>query len=291
MNTSVIYPPDWHFADVFSASDLSVGDLVPVSMEKHIFGGASCSNCDGRAVLYAREITAFGPVTWIDGKMFHSRIVHAPCPVCQGAQLEHWLLENCGLSDKELNGKPATDVTISGSKPAKGQEEAFSVAARLLKELPAPRSWALFTGDNGRGKTHILFGLVNECRRKKVWALYSKSASILEAIRESYDDPGGSVTAAIRRRYENVPVLVVDELDRVRWSEWAAEQLFEILDARTLSGKATWFASNLGPSALEKTHGSLKAIVSRISAGEIVAVQGYDLRPASQPALPEHFID
>ena len=181
------------------------------------------------------------------------------------------------------------EISLKDKQPNKRQSAARLVAETLLNELPLPKSWALFTGDNGRGKTHLLCALVNGCRSGRVWSQYTKSATVLDDLRQSYNDPDGSATLVIRRRYENIPVLIVDELDRVKWTDWAAEQLFAILDARYMAKKATWFGSNLGPSALESLSGTTKALVSRMSSGEIVALNGPDFRPLEQPKMMDRF--
>jgi hypothetical protein len=283
------YPPDWEFADTSNPRSLAVGDLFEIALEspKH---PPACPNCGDHRVMYARRVTASHRiVTWIGGTKVFAETITAPCPVCQGDALQAWLAEQSGLAGMILDGKPALDIRVADVQPLSGQEAAFELAWRILSELPDTRTWALFSGDFGRGKTHLLAGLVNGARLAGTYAIYTKSESILSALRATYESNAAETTAEVRRRFEFVPVLAVDELDRVQWTEWAGEQLFAILDERYSHGRATWFASNTGPSALASTNRSLGALVSRISAGEIVAVTGSDLRPMIQEGLPDRF--
>src|SRR3989304_5021578 len=159
----------------------------------------------------------------------------APCPVCQGEQLQRWLEQSSGLEGLYLDGKHALDVRVAGEHPLSGQEEAFKIAWALLSELPAPKTWALFSGDYGRGKSHILVGLVNGCRLAGVWAQYVTTEQMLERIRSTYDPMSAvETTAEVRRHFGMVPVLVVDELDRVKWTEWAGERRGALFNQRYL---------------------------------------------------------
>lgn len=282
--TEIIYPPDWHFSERSHVNHIVIGDLFPVVM----FGAGDkikCLNCMDQEFVYCREITRSGPLHWIGNRRFHSNLRSAPCPVCRGDYLGEWLSQNCGLLGMELNDKPALEITIVDVSPSKGQEDAFQAAWNLLAELPMPKTWALFSGEYGRGKTHILAGLVNACRVAGVYALYSKSETILSELKDTFTEGSTKTTDQVRRKFESVPVLVVDELDRVKWTEWAGEQLFAILNARYDRGRPAWFASNLGPTALSEKAEPLAALVSRLSAGIMVAVGGADLRPQQQGAL------
>jgi hypothetical protein len=283
-----IIPPDWVFPQRDKAAAIQVGDRLRVELVDLAIPAGACGNCGGLEQVFSRLVRSSGPVTYVEGRRIHAELQGAPCPVCQGDALARWLTENCGLAGLHLDDKPALDVRVADQRPSLGQEAAFKYAWALLAELPDPHTWALFTGDYGRGKTHVLAGLVNGCRLAGTWALYTSTEAILERLRRTYDPQASAEsTEDVRRRFEDVPVLVVDELDRVKWTDWAGEKLVAILNARYLQRRATWFASNLGPKALAAKVEPLAALVSRISSGYVVVLEGPDLRPAFQPELPE----
>jgi hypothetical protein len=294
MTIARTFPPGWHFASKPDPRRLAVGDLLAIEPEPS-HRQPACANCDDHEVMYARRVTGPGRVvTWVGGARVHAELISGPCPVCQGDALDQWLAANSGLAGIELDGKPALEIRLTEQAPLPGQEAAFQAAWSLAAEIPAARTWALFSGDFGRGKTHLLCGLVNACRLARVYALYTKSERILSELRETFQPGALEDTGSIRRKYELVPALAVDELDRVKWTEWAGEQLFAILDQRHLHGRATWFASNQGPAALARTNPTLGALVSRISAGRVAELEGDDLRPAAQdelPGLPDYLHD
>jgi len=289
------WPPDWKFTKFDHPRQLVPGDLLPVAVSTSptILAHCACSNCGDIHVVYARRIGSKGKPTWIEGRELRAELIASPCPVCRGDALDEYLAEVSGLDGLVLDGKTMLSIRIADVKPLPGQDEAFRVAWQLLSELPEPHSWALFSGDYGRGKTHILAGLANGCRLARMRSLYATSEQILSALKATYDDGATERTAAVRYRFETVPVLVLDEVNRVRWTTWAGEQLFAVLNARHTGGRATWYGSNLGPSALEQTSEELAALVSRMSSGYMVALTGEDLRPVGRRngTLPDRFVE
>jgi len=289
------WPPDWKFRLFDHPRQLVPGDLLPVAITTSAatLAHCECSNCGDIRYVYGRRIAPKGKITWIEDRELRAEMVAAPCPVCRGDALDEYLAEVSGLAGLVLDGKKMLDIRVAEAKPLPGQEEAFRVAWQLLSEIPDPRSWALFSGDYGRGKSHILAGLANGCRLARIRCLYSTSEQILSALKATYDEGATARTTAVRYWFEAVPVLVLDEVNRVRWTSWAGEQLFAILNGRYSMGRATWFGSNLGPSALEQTSEELAALVSRMSSGYMVSLTGEDLRPAGRRngVLPDRFIE
>lgn len=292
---SILYPATWSFGDT-AGDRLSLNALIPAGVPPS-GSTADCANCSGYGTVFAKQVTdrISLPLVRLGGHRYHLSIVAAACPVCQGGALKQWLLVNSGLDGLVLEGKPMADIRVAEVPPAFGQGDAFAAAWQILSELPAPKTWALFSGRFGTGKTHILAGIVNGSRLAGVHARYAHSASILDEIRETFDDRAARTTAEVVTEYVRVPLLAVDEVDRIRWSEWAETQLFHLLEARYQAGRSTVFASNLGPIELEELGSTAAAIVSRISSGLVVALTGGDLRPqggvpdAQVNGLPERF--
>jgi len=292
---STLYPGTWNFPED-SDDRLPLNALIPAAVPPS--GGIlNCANCGDVGTVFAKQVTdrISLPLVQVGRHRYHLSLISAPCPVCQGGALEQWLLVNSGLDGLVLEGKPMPEIRVVDTPPAFGQAEAFSAAWQILSELPAPKTWALFSGRFGTGKTHILAGIVNACRLAGLHARYVHSAGILDEIRETFDDRAARTTAEVVAEYVRVPLLAVDELDRIRWSEWAETQLFHLLEARYQAGRSTVFASNLGPLELEGIGSTAAAIVSRISSGIVVALTGGDLRPQggvpeSTTGLPERFV-
>jgi chromosomal replication initiation ATPase DnaA len=78
---------------------------------------------------------------------------------------------------------------------------------------------------------------------------------------------------------ESLPVLCIEEVDRVNLTGWARETLHRLLDARYNQRREllTVLASNLAPEQLPADFGYL---ASRMRGGQVVEVAGLDMRPA-----------
>lgn len=74
-----------------------------------------------------------------------------------------------------------------------------------------------------------------------------------------------------------MPLLAVDEVDRVSLTQWTSETIFRILDARYQSAdrRATLLVSNTAPDAMKAEYAYL---VSRMRSGQIIPLSGADMR-------------
>lgn len=105
----------------------------------------------------------------------------------------------------------------------------------LLKKYPAAKF--VIAGDFGTGKTHFFWALYAEAvrRDRRVWAGTARSliAEFQKAVElsqsgERYDPP---IRAEELRQNHTPYSIFLDDIDKARATEYAAEQLFEIIDA------------------------------------------------------------
>lgn len=291
------YGPDYHkhlpeglnLGDPERPEQLKVGQ----SLIAHLPPTGDCHNCrDPNGAIYVWTVTDNPRATphWFNQTVRRYAKLNAyPCPVCRADLRTRWLVEHSGLLGLELEGKPAIDLRIRSFEPKAGQTGAWRVALALIEEIPKPTSPALFFGEPGTGKSHVLMCLVNACRVMNLWAHYTTSEAILRRLRSSFGQDSGVDLGALRAEYESMDALAIDELHAVNWTDWASEQLFAIIEARHLRGTATWFASSLIPSELRNLAPPLAAILSRVSAGYQVGLTAPDQRPEQRPLgeLPE----
>lgn len=108
-------------------------------------------------------------------------------------------------------------------------------------------------GANGLGKTLLLQTFTAESIRLRIKSKYSTMANILEELRAAYSDeqPYGEFSRR-SKFYCEVPVLCIDEFDRIKLTEFAVEKIQSIVDARYRSAmnreSITIIASNEQPS-------------------------------------------
>ncbi len=90
-------------------------------------------------------------------------------------------------------------------------------------------------GGVGTGKSHLLAALVHAARGAGQQALFVDTATLLAKIRATFD--GGSEAvgiggAAIMEGLQRTPLLMIDDLDKIKPSAWATEVIWQLVSAR-----------------------------------------------------------
>jgi DNA replication protein DnaC len=203
---------------------------------------------------------------------YTGRIEATPCPICQSGHKAEYLWRISGLTDADKN------TTIEDFRDLRGKEKARQAAIDLLAMNQSPYGFLTLWGSFGVGKSMLLKCLVNGFRLIGLLAHYTTLADLLATVREKFGEGSGSVEAAIDY-YRAIPVLAMDEIDRVNMTPWATETTYRLLDSRFNSRDelVTVIACNLSPLQLPAEFGYL---ASRMRGGQVVEVGGADLRPA-----------
>lgn len=210
------------------------------------------------------------------------------CPVCGGLGFvkdEHdkmhpcpnrsaWALfrgERYGLSEAERSLTWKKVVNANRVKPA---------VTTVRRALERGAGWVYLWGPPGLAKTLILKTAVAVSQEGHIEAAYTRMAEVLDDMRAAYDTH--SPSAESQRRLDwwaGLPILAIDEFDRVRDTEYAAERQFLLMDRRyekALRGASvTLLAGNTDPALLDGY------LYDRIRDGRfrVVQMNGSSLRP------------
>ncbi len=120
---------------------------------------------------------------------------------------------------------------------------------RLLKNNPVGKY--VISGDFGTGKTHFFWALYSEAvkRDRRVWAGTARAliAEFQKAIEYSQNGERYALPITVEdlRQREISYSIFLDDLDKARATEYAAEQLFEIVDACYSFGHQLVVTTNL----------------------------------------------
>lgn len=166
-------------------------------------------------------------------------------------------------------------------------EYAYS-AARAITEDPVNSYNPLFIyGGVGLGKTHLLRAIGHEVNEKweqsnvKCIAAEQFTNEIIKAIRQNN-------TEAFKRRYRNVDMFLVDDVQFLSKTDTAQEEFFHTFNELHRKGKVTVFCSDRPPQEIGRIEERLR---SRFSMGLIVDIKppDYETRMAilQQKALRE----
>jgi len=176
-------------------------------------------------------------------------------------------------------------------------EQARFMAGRMVQEYPAQRAGLLFVGRVGIGKTHLATAVLRELiLNRGVTGLFCSYAELLTEIRDTYNDSGGAkyfrdedgnrwdTESQILNHVINVDVLLLDELGKVKASEWVLDKVREIIGGRYDKKRTTLITTNFPLDAKEPTEIALQEkigadMVSRLrEMCHIVDMEGPDYR-------------
>lgn len=187
--------------------------------------------------------------------------------------------EVCGIEFSELK-----KLTWKNVEDRPGNKIAKSTLMHTLNPAnPARKSIVYLHGGYGVGKTFLLQTAIAETVRAGIAAVYVPSLSgVMDNLRESYEqENSGSVLAARMEHWKTVPILAIDEIDRVKMSEFVSEKLFSIMDARYKTAKKnktiTLVASNEPPEIFD---GYLASRFRDVS-NAVIEIKDSDLRKRS----------
>lgn len=154
------------------------------------------------------------------------------------------------------------------------------ISAFLAKYISNGYGLVFIYGGYGHGKSLLIQIAVAEAVRKQRMAVYARATDILDDIRQGYDvvDPRDGPMYRVRRLLE-IPLLSIDELDKINITDWTAERLFNFIDKRyedAMHRKSlTLIASNHRPGDISQ------GIASRVLDGRCLYMEiaGDDIRP------------
>jgi len=128
-------------------------------------------------------------------------------------------------------------------------------------------------GTTGRGKTGLAYGALRELHRTGLAVRWGSVPALLAGLRPN----GAEEPTYTLRSLQRTNVLLLDDFGTEKLSEWAAEQLYLIVNSRYEAKLPTIVTSNLNIEQLEETVGP--RIISRLlEKAKVIPVTGPDLR-------------
>lgn len=129
-------------------------------------------------------------------------------------------------------------------------------------------------GGFGLGKTHLLASVCNYLRSQGISSTFVTAPKFFAVIQERIA-LRDSITPIINRAIAT-PLMVFDDVDKAKWSEWREELYFQIIDERVKRDLPTAVSLNRLDALAELTGG---AVASRLSIGQAaIELHGADFR-------------
>lgn len=149
-------------------------------------------------------------------------------------------------------------------------------AIKAAKALPATENLFIH-GDAGNGKTHLAIATGMKFAETGLHVEFWGIAELFATIRRSFNDnlvPTPNLLLA--------DVLILDDIGKVKPSEWVTQEIYAALEGRWADERATILTANHDPltvaESLTTDSATVGAIVSRMSSGTTVHVTGLDER-------------
>lgn len=140
------------------------------------------------------------------------------------------------------------------------QPEAFETARAFANH---PQGTLALFGSYGVGKTHLLAAIANQFVRREKPCLYVSAITLFEVLQERIQQ--GREYHDLLKRAIHTPLLLMDDLDKVKPSEFRESIYYLLIDKRRIAERPLALSCNASPSALERWIG--KAARSRLMMG------------------------
>lgn len=152
------------------------------------------------------------------------------------------------------------------------QPAAYAMAQAFAQQ---PQGVLVLYGSYGTGKTHVLAAIANAQAARGLVCRFASTTLLFGAIQERIGQ--GADYLDLFRRATSAPLLLLDDLDKLKPSEFREETLYTILNGRNVAGLPLAITSNNPPDKLAPWIGG--AGCSRLMQGLIpVPMNGLDYR-------------
>ena len=145
-------------------------------------------------------------------------------------------LKVSGLQDRSLR-----EYTFANDLGYNPEIEKARIYVEHWDEMKATSTGLLLWGDTGTGKSFIAGCIANALLEKGVPVLMTNFARILNALTSMYNEDRNSYIDSLNE----YSLLIIDDLGMERSSEFAQEQVFNVIDSRYRSKKPLIVTTNL----------------------------------------------
>ena len=138
------------------------------------------------------------------------------------------IIKNSKMSKRNLNYKFDNFETNNSNKKVFNNLKNYS--EKLVNGIE--KKGLILVGNNGVGKTHLACSIANKLIENGIPVIYGTLINLLAELRNSYDTDNDISEMEIIKLYENVALLIIDDLGKEKPSEWGLEKLFTIINSR-----------------------------------------------------------
>lgn len=176
------------------------------------------------------------------------------------------IIKNSKMSKRNLSYK------FDNFEPNNSNRKVFNnlknYSEKLVKGIE--KKGLILVGNNGVGKTHLACSIANKLIENGIPVIYGTLINLFAELRNSYDTYNNISEMEIIKLYENVELLIIDDLGKEKPSEWGLEKLFTIINSRYEKNLPVIITTNYNQNSLVERlslNGEIetaKSIISRL---------------------------
>lgn len=176
------------------------------------------------------------------------------------------IIKNSKMSKRNLSYK------FENFEPNTSNKKVFNNFKNYSEKLVngIEKKGLILVGNNGVGKTHLACSIANKLIENGIPVIYGTLINLLAELKNSYEIDNSISEMEIIKLYENVDLLIIDDLGKEKPSEWGLEKLFTIINSRYENNLPVIITTNYNQNSLVQRlsiNGEIetaKSIISRL---------------------------
>ena len=159
------------------------------------------------------------------------------------------------------------DLISIGTRPDEPSQKAFNQSFEAALEYTRkPTGWLVFAGPSGTGKTHLAAAISNELMSQGKYVFFIVVPDLLDHLRLAFNPEAELQYDDLFEQVKETPFLVLDDLVANALSNWATENLFQIINHRFTRELPTIITTN---NSLDQLNEAIRTRISDTSLSQI----------------------
>lgn len=160
------------------------------------------------------------------------------------------LLRDSGIKER-FKSRTFDTFIAKTEQEIRAKKIAERYSANFLTTVIQKGSCLRFEGTKGTGKTHLAAAIALDLINKGVPVIFKSISDLFLDIRNAFNK-GEKTEEEIIQIYKNVDLLVIDDIDKVKYTEWNVSILYQIINDRYENLKPMVVTANNGNDDLIK---------------------------------------